>query len=422
MFGGIGVAPVSPAPDQGAASSAPAFREEQQAKWKALTQHIEANFHRPDLEALECVLSAVRAHHAAPTTDPVWLFVIGPSGSGKTSIIINAIASLPKTWVESSLTARSFISGMVGGEKSSLLEIIGESGVIAFKDFTTMLNQRDDEQKAIIAQLREIADGEYKGRTGQRTGEWRGKITVIAATTPAIEKAWSIHRVMGERFLQVRWANSDSRKVAKAARKQRGREKKIAAEMKALALKFFQVNLPTPEVTEEVGDALDDASTAIAKLRHSVERDRQERIIGVTEHEEPTRIAKALENIACHHAGLFGKDRVDADDLRCAWRVAFDSIPRYRLAIMRALPVDGTGVLSEVVQKRLGDDVADSTYRRFLDELVALKIVKITEVVPVNSVEIHPDFVELWAHTVSHSDAAETVTGRSPRSETTPTN
>ena len=368
---------------------------EQRNKWNHLTHHIQSYFHNPDLEALECVLSALRAHHSAG--DPIWLFVIGPSGSGKTAIIVNAVSGLSRTFVESSVTTKSLLSGMADGAKSSLLEIIGASGILVFKDFTTILSKREDDQREIIAQFREVYDGRFSVRTGQRSAVWTGKVTVIAATTPAIERAWAIHRDLGERFLQVRWFNGNSMKIAEAARSQRNKEKQIASEMREHAKTFFQTTLLTPEFSDEDGHRIDVLATTIALLRGHVTRDpRSKEVIDTALPEEPTRIAKALDSLVCHHAGLFGRTQIGQDDFRIARRVAFDSVSNKRIQIMRLLSQDGEPTDSPVLQRRLS--LSDGSLRYQLDELSALNLVEvITSVTGPNQVKIHPNFIGLWA-------------------------
>ena len=370
----------------------PTSAESQQQKWQDLKNYLLQYFHAPDLEALLCVLSAIRAQYAEG--DPVWLFVIGPSGSGKTAIAVNCASALPRTYVESSLTTRSLLSGTTDGAKSSLLEIV-KDGILIFKDFTTILSKREDDQKEIISQFREVFDGRFSIRTGQRSTIWEGKITVIAATTPAIERAWAVHRDLGERFLQVRWFKSDSRKIAKAARSQRGREREIARKMRELTKAFFSSSFPTPSLSETQGSYIDDLATAVAHLRGHISRDPQERsIIDAADPEEPTRIAKALDSLVCNHAGLFWRPVVP-EDFALARRVGFDSVPSKRIKIMQALPTSEIGMSRLDLPFKTG--IPESSCIRQLEEMKALGLIISTDAANgYVEVKIHPNFLGIW--------------------------
>jgi len=374
---------------------------EQRNHWNNLKAHVGTYYHNPDYEALRCVLAACRAHHHSG--DPIWLFVIGPSGSGKTAIIVNCASALDRTFVESNISTKSLISGMADGQKASLLQIIGTSGIIVFKDFTTILSKREDDQREIISQFREVYDGRYSIRTGQRSAVWEGKITVIAATTPAIERAWAVHRDLGERFLQVRWFNGDSLKIAEYARSQKGKEKTIASEMRVLTKAFFSPQTVTPALTDEEGQRIDTLATVIAHLRGHVTRESKTReVIDTALPEEPTRIAKALDSLVCHHAGLFGRPTTTPADFQIALRVGFDSVPHKRIQIMRQLPPNEAYLaFHELIKKT---NLPESTLNYNLDELSALGLAQVTQdSLGQKQIRIHPNFLGLWLQATGSS-------------------
>lgn len=363
--------------------------------WDELALYLRTEFHNPDLQALRIVMSAGRAQYLPG--EPVWLFVIGPSGSGKTSVAINCLSSLPNTWVESNLTPRTFLSCAANGDENSLLKRIG-SGILAFKDFTTMLTKNPEQQAEIISQLREIYDGGYKSKTGVKWQEWEGKLTVIAAVTPAIERAWLIHRELGERFLQVRWPNGDARKIAEVARYQRGREKQISTKMRSLAKAFYDsAATTTPRLSDEQGTQIEYWASATALLRAHVVRDSKgskRTIIDTAPPEEPTRIVKSLETVAVNHAALMNR-KVNDDDMAVAYRVSMDSIASKRSAIIQALPLDtdiSLSNLTETVQ------MAKDTIQWHLEELEAIGVVKMTgsDQIVGNRYSISSNFSTLW--------------------------
>lgn len=349
----------------------------QVAIWQELTDHLNQHFYNPDLQAVRGVFAAVHAHYAEG--DPVWLFVIGPPRSGKTSVAINCISNLPEVTVESDLTPRSFIVGKKGGEKNSLLKP-GHDVILAFKDFTTMISRREDDQKEIMAMLREVYDGQVRRRTAEVNTLWVGKATVIAACTPAIERAWGIHRDLGERFSQIRWRSSDNpQATAKRARQQIGNEKVIASITRALVDTFFSLaNGNLAGLSDVYGDQIDAAATLVARLRCNVVRDSHanRQIIDVSTPEEPTTIAKNLATVATHHAALFGHDLVSIEDMHLALRMALDTVPSSRARIVsnlnRNVAISG---------KDLRDMCAvhKNTILWQTDELQALGLVEVSE-------------------------------------------
>jgi hypothetical protein len=75
-------------------------------------------------------------------------------------------------------------------------------GIFLAKDFTSVLSMRREKRGAILGQLREIHDGEFKRDFG--TGEskiWKGRVTIVAAVTPVLDQFYAVFSVLGERFL-----------------------------------------------------------------------------------------------------------------------------------------------------------------------------------------------------------------------------
>ncbi len=363
--------------------------------WDELVVYLNTEFHNPDLQAISIVMAAGRAQSLPG--EPVWLFVIGPSGSGKTSIAINCLSSIPNTWIESNLTPRTLLSCAANGDENSLLKRIG-SGILAFKDFTTMLTKNPEQQAEIISQLREVYDGSYKSKTGFKWQEWEGKITVIAAVTPAIERAWLVHRELGERFMHVRWPNGDGMKISEVARFQCGREKQISAKMRSLAKEFYSnASSITPSLSDEQGKQVEQWAAATAILRAQVVRDSKasRTIIEAVPPEEPTRIVKSLQTISVNHAALMNRE-VNEDDMAVARRVAMDSIPSRRCSILRTIPLEMDNSLTWICEMT---NTPKATVKWNLDELEALNVVKQTgsDKITGSKYSFTDTFLKVWA-------------------------
>src|SRR3990167_9402714 len=135
-------------------------------------------------------------------SDPAWAVIVAPPGGGK-SEFINMLHKCKGVHAISTLTSRSLVSGAKKvGSETSLLTKIGKTGIITFKDLTSLLSENKDDRSIIMGQLREIFDGKYSKSFGTgETIEWEGKITVVAGATYAIHTLKQSYTAMGERFL-----------------------------------------------------------------------------------------------------------------------------------------------------------------------------------------------------------------------------
>src|SRR5262249_36853310 len=126
----------------------------------------------------------------------------------------------------SELTPKTFASGLEipGGSDPSLLCRLTKE-ILIFKDFTTVLQMRHEDQQAILAQLREIYDGRYDKTWGTgRELHWEGRLGFVAGVTPIIDKHQAVMSVLGERFVLFRVILPDRKRLGLRALKCRERE------------------------------------------------------------------------------------------------------------------------------------------------------------------------------------------------------
>jgi hypothetical protein len=137
--------------------------------------------------------------------DPVWLGIIGPPSSAKTEIL-NSISTLPHVVQAATLTPAGLLSGTSKKQydktaKGGLLRQIGDFGIIALKDFGSILSMRPDAKAEVLAALREVYDGAWTrhlGIDGGRTLAWSGKSRCCSAQpasstpTTASSAQWAI--------------------------------------------------------------------------------------------------------------------------------------------------------------------------------------------------------------------------------------
>jgi len=339
-------------------------------------------FYKPDLQASRIVLGTIKSHYLK-LGDPAWLFVVAPPSSGKTTVSIFSASNLPDVNSLSDFTENSLLSGFYGHQSPGLLEKLGYTDesentyttvgdcVILLKDFTTVLSMRREKRAAILSQLREIHDGEFKRHFG--TGDtkvWRGKITIIAAVTPILDSHYSIFSTLGERFLQVRCHRPDSYQAGVWAIDQQGMEEKIRKMAGEKVREIFDrsINSPHP-VPPQTKMRIASLAEVVALARTHIPRSGygNREIEYVPEPEANTRIAKGLAAMARGIAALNRRRVVGEQDVQDIFRVGLDCIPR-----MRRLLLEKIFAGKDLESVRLPTTVRN----RQLEDLEALEIIR----------------------------------------------
>lgn len=338
---------------------------EQRAReqWTRLADFATEWFHEPDLEVVEVAVSVAMAHYFK-NDKPIWLMILGPPGSGKTSIPLTCLEALPTSYSQDDLSSSTFLSGLALGEKNqfSLLHNIGtpddRSGILLFPDFTTFMTKRAEEREQVMGQLRRVYDGEFDRTIGNGRLSWKGKVTIVAAATPQVESHWSSQRNLGERFMQVRWPRGDGIEQAKKAIKQVEYEVYIKETLKELTRAFIFPDDKPPQPLPMFGDyeviGAVHLAEMVARLRVHVPRERDQRreIVDVPpEAESPTRIIKAMGQLARARATAFHRARVELQDFKVSRRVALDSIPPLRKKVLETIVAAGEIGQVELLKK-----------------------------------------------------------------------
>jgi hypothetical protein len=335
--------------------------EEVFKKWLALT----------DLTPVYAVLGAVAANLLPG--DPVWLGLIGPPSSAKTEIL-NSTARLPKLVQAATLTPAGLLSGtprrqQSKGAKGGLLMQIGDFGIIALKDFGSILSMRPEPKAEVLAALREIYDGSWTrhlGSDGGRTLPWAGKIGLIFCATEAYDAHYSVIGSLGDRFLLCRLKPADTAKQFEMALKHTGEATKtMRTELATVVASLFGRSLRQPRpLAKDEYERLKEVVTLVVRLRGTVERDpRTREIEAVYGTEGPGRLALTLERL------LLGLDTLGLDRsaaFAVVEHVAMSSTPPIRLKAFNAL--SETCTTREMAEK-LG--LPTTTTRRALEELTA---------------------------------------------------
>jgi hypothetical protein len=329
--------------------------------------------HMPDETPVLATLGAVAANHLPG--DPVWLLAVGPPGCGK-SEIVSSTCALQAVHPAATLTEPALLSGTPKkehgtGAKGGLLRQIGEFGIIACKDFGSVLSMHRDARSALLAALREIYDGSWTrhvGTDGGRTLHWTGKVGVIAGCTETIDRHHAVMGAMGERFVLLRMPDTDPAEQARRALSHAGRENEMRAELAAAVNHLLSSGLHEPqELSLPDREYLVSLATLVVRCRSAVERDGYSREIElVPTAEAPTRLIVVLSRL------LAGLDAIGLDR-RASWpvvrKVALDSIPELRRRILTALNEGGESLTTS----QLGEAIRHptNTTRRSAEDLAA---------------------------------------------------
>lgn len=335
-----------------------------------------------DHQAVEVLLATVVANWL-PGPVPVWLEMIAPASVGKTTIL-EPLEGIKAGWLCSDLTSRTLLSGSRGqdGEDPSLLAKLGKHPFIIIKELSTLLSSdKSNDNNDIFRQLREVFDGFYQRSTGNNVHRvWRGKATVVAGITPAVDKFGNFAALLGERFMKLRFNSKvDPEKLALAAMRRSGSEDTLKNELnKAYKYCIHEgiKNLKNVQLSEETELALAALSTFAAQTRTIVDRNQYMggRIEDIPAPEGTPRIAKNLKMLAVGLCAIYNTTKLDSHMLSAVQRVAWDCMPEPRRSILKRIVsynLKGTNPQP----KDLNGIVSESYVYVVLEELEALNII-----------------------------------------------
>ena len=303
--------------------------------------------------------------------DPVWLLIVAPSSGSKTEIIM-LLQKLPSTEIVSELTEHTLASGMKvkDGEPDPSLLARFHDGYLLLKDFTSVLSMRHESRQVVLAQLREVYDGRFVKHWGTgKTFDWKGRITVVAGVTAAIDKHHAVMAELGPRFLLFRPAQPDRRAMSRVAVERSDSADRRRAQL-ARSVRLVLKRLPTwrPALRPEHLESIVELADFVALARSPVERNRSTREIeSAPPPEMPSRVAKQLQMLALGSALIARRRRSASRDIQLVARVALDSIPTDRRAVLLALIEKGKATITQLVQQIPG--FSKQVLRRALEDL-----------------------------------------------------
>lgn len=354
-----------------------------------LMEEVEKVFLVVDKGMVKMVVSTIISNRM--DLDPVWLLLVAPPSGGKTEMI-SAISGLEFVFPISDLTVNTFASGQkkTGKETSLLLKM--NNGIMAFKDFTSVLSKNKDARKEIMGQLREIFDGEYVKRTG--TGDditWRGKIGAIAGATEIIYRHLEEMSAMGDRFIMYNIKQPDRLEVARRALSNSGDMHEMREHLKACFTNLVNHVIDKLDNEEEMlmdvtmKEELLTVADFATRVRSAVMTDFKSGLVDfVPAPEMPGRVTSQLYTLGCGFIAMnksnpqlplnhpAHKGTLTDDEKKLLFKTAFDSIPRTRRDIIMPLAKHRPGVSTVGLATML--DLPTDSVKKYLQQVNALGV------------------------------------------------
>ncbi|MBA7578304.1 hypothetical protein ES708_20166 [subsurface metagenome] len=214
--------------------------------------------------------------------------------------------------------------------------------VIVIKEFTTILQKRRESRAEILFQFREIYDGRLTCSFGTGdTVDWKGKVGVLLAVTPAIDNQLAFMQALGERFLYYRIENENDSDIAELALANALGESGNRNKMKKAVHSFlncFDKDVITPhvDISQVMKERLKALSILCAKARTSVQREswNKEIILSQPKSELPARLVKQLLLLGISLACVRGISTIDDNVYWVVKKVGCDSIPPLRVSVI----------------------------------------------------------------------------------------
>ncbi len=295
------------------------------------------------------------------TGTPLWLIIVAPSGDAKTEQL-RALHDKDNfhTRLLNRITSKTLVSG-----KKNEVDLAPEldNKVVLIMDFAEMLNLHPNEKIQIWSQLRNLYDG-FAGTDsggGARKSYSNLQITLIAASTPAIDEQVLIHNQLGTRELLLRPSSASTRKRAEAAWSNEPFEEEMRRELNDTTLNFLRNRLSDGIFNQDIKDnsirdKLINLAEFLRSMRATASFDQAGELRGFVFPEEPTRSLKQLKRLfVCLKA--LDDDYSDERALEGVRVVVHSSVDPLRLGLLRQIVhfPDGTSSYRLAQNLRVGN-------------------------------------------------------------------
>ncbi|MGW3936470.1 hypothetical protein [Streptomyces phaeochromogenes] len=310
--------------------------------------------------------------------EPLWGMLVGPPSGGK-SEAVKALDDSADEHVDD-ITGPALLSWMPGKnpKPAGILTRIPSRAFVTISDFSTVLATSDrGGRDTLFALLRRAYDGHVVREVGNspRPLTWTGRLTLLAAVTPAIDNFSSHTDALGPRWLYCRLPETDNAHKKATVRKRRKieglAEKQAEARRRASELvRVARRGVGDVELDDEMYDQLEDAAMLTCLGRAAVPRNAYGRreIDGIPVIEEPARVTGQIVALA---KSLLALGVLRRQALALAGKCALDTVPQARLACLRQLASGEPMTVSEV-RRRTG--LNRHVARRALEDMEVLDL------------------------------------------------
>ena len=254
-----------------------------------------------DMNRIDIVLAAALSKKLKGI--PIWLILVAPSGDMKTEQLtaIDDDEKLLMSKMIPRFTDKTLVNGNKDKSKYPDLAPKLDDRIMIITDMAEILQLRIEVKSQIWAQLRNL----YDGFAGMQSGagadiQYRNlKVTMLAASTPAIDEQILIHQSLGTRELVYRpkqiinieelmqkvWDNEEC-------------EDQMKKELKFVCLSYlYHKNIDNIEISEFAKFKIKELSQYLAIMRAAAPSDQSGDLRGFIHPEKPTRILKQLKRL-----------------------------------------------------------------------------------------------------------------------------
>lgn len=341
-------------------------------------------------DGIQIMLATVMAN--AIEGDPIWMFLVAPPGSAKTEII-QSLAQCEKVYAISSLTPHALISGAswVGGSDPSIIPKLKDK-VLGIKDFTTIMELRENERDEIFGILRDSYDGHCTKVFGNGIKRsYESKFGIIAGVTPVIYQLDSQSQSLGERFLkfsiETNLKHSAEDEIIDRAISNINREKGMRITIAELVCRFvewkyfeYSHKKGLPKISPEMKKNIISLAKFGSRMRGTVARDRyrSEMIDSRPSSEIGSRLGKQLAKLAQALAFVNDRKEVNEEDYRLVKKCMLDTISQ-RMEDMVKYVYQNCPDKNDTVNTRMVSQETkypQSTVARCLSDMFMLEIVR----------------------------------------------
>jgi hypothetical protein len=295
--------------------------------------------------------------------DPLWGLVVGGPSSGKTEMI-RALVRAEDDHLDE-VTAAGLLSWTSGKNPraTGVLTRLPSPGFATIGDLSTLLAGSDRGQRDMTyAMLRRVYDGKVARELGNAREplRWEGKLSLLAAVTPDVDRYASHSDALGPRWLYCRipeLSQQGRRLASELARRNvtdLDRHRTATSEIVAGVIEDASWRLGEIEDRDSLASRIDDIAIVAAAGRTAVPRSGYgaREILGEAVREEPMRLVGQLTML---NAGLLalGLDHYEA--LRLVQRCALDSMPLTRRKVLGALSPGEALTVAEIARRVRSD-------------------------------------------------------------------